>query len=429
MKTFIAPIFVTISMFCTTIIAAQETVTPDQLIEEALKNNPEIQAARDRHLAAEARPGQMRSLPDPIVSVVSRNGSGSPIPFTQLGKDPLSSVGVMWEQEIPYPGKLRLAAQIAQSEADSAKADIDKVRWMVIGKVKEAYFEYVRADKSIRILGDSLGLLKHFEEIARARYSVGESIQQDVLRAQVELSILEQRITSLEQERATAIAAINRLLNRNVAAELPRPADVTLTSLVAPFDALMTQYALDAPEVRSAEAMVQRERQALDLAKKQYRPDFMTSAEYANSPDFPDMWEIQFGLRIPLFYKSKQAKGVAEATHNLARAERELQSIRQETAFKIRNQYLQIQASEKLFKLYNQAVLPQSNLTLEASLATYQVGKSDFLTTLTNFRTVLDYRVNYFEELAKHETAIAQLEQVLGRPVALDVRRAGGINP
>ena len=404
----------------------QQTVSLEQLISELLKSNPDIQAAESRYQAAQARPSQARTLPDPVLSFVSRNGSGNPTPFTELGDDPASSVGLMWEQEFPFPGKLKLAGEVAQKEADSAKADIDTARWNVIADLKQAYYEYFQADKSIRILNDSLGLLKHFEEIAQARYSVGEAIQQDVLRSQVEISILDQRITTMQQEKATAAAEINRLLNRPVDAPLPDPVEITATSFVAPFETVQAEFVAKAPQIRSGEAMVEREQKGLDLAKKQYRPDFMTSVEYANSPSFPDMWEIEFGLRIPIFYKRKQAYGVTEAVHNVSRAQKELRSMQQEIAFTIRNQYLQIQASEKLLKLYSQAVLPQSNLALESSLATYQVGKSDFLTTITNFMTLLEYRMNYYEELARHETAIARLERAVGRPVVLTVQTAGG---
>jgi outer membrane protein TolC len=431
MKTFhtIAIIALFLATSCIGAVFAEEaTVSLDQLVSELLKNNPQIQAAESKYQAALARPSQMRALPDPLVSFVSRNGSGNPVPFTELGKDPLSSVGVMWEQEIPYPGKLKLAGEMAQKEADSAQADIDTMRWATISKLKEAYYDYFQADKSVGILRESLGLLKHFEEIARARYEVGDAIQQDVLRAQVEISILEQRITSMEQERASAAAEINRLLNRQVDAPLPKPAEVSRTDSLEPLEKLQLDYAAAAPQIRSGNAMVEREQRGLDLAKKQVRPDFMSSVEYANSPNFPDMWEIQFGVRIPIFYKSKQRYGVTESAQNLSRAQKELRSMQQEVSFMIKNEYLQIRTSAKLLNLYQQAILPQTNLALESSLSTYQVGKSDFLTTLSNFMTLLEYRMDYYEELAKHESAIARLEAAVGRPVALNPGTTGGYN-
>ncbi|MCI0412729.1 TolC family protein [bacterium] len=418
MISFLKSSIIAISLVALSASAEPETISLEQLVSALVRNNPDIQAAESRYEAAQVRPSQMRTLPDPVLSFVSRNGSGNPAPFTELGKDPLSSIGLMWEQEFPFPGKLRLSGEMAQKEADAAKVDIETVRWKVISNLKEAYYEYFRVDRSIQILNDSLKLLKHFEEIARARYGVGEGIQQDVLRSQLEISIMDQRITSMQQERATAAAEINRLLNRPVDSPLPNPAEVTQTKFVLPAETLESEFITDAPQIRSGEAMVSREQKNLELAKKQFRPDFMTSVEYATSPNFPDMWEIEFGLRIPIFYKTKQAYGVAEASHNLTRTQKELRSMQLEIAFSIRNQFLQIQASEKLLRLYDQAVLPQSNLALESSLATYQVGKSDFLTTMSNFMTLLEYRMNRYAELSRHETAIARLERILGRPVA-----------
>ncbi len=147
-------------------------------------------------------------------------------------------------------------------------------------------------------MNDSLELLKRFEEITRARYSVGEAIQQDVLRSQVEISILDQRLTSMQQERATAAAEINRLLNRPVDAPLSAPVELTSTSLVMPPETAQAEYLIQAPQIRSGEAMVERERKGLDLAKKQYRPDFMTSVEYANNPELSG----HVGNRVRLAY-------------------------------------------------------------------------------------------------------------------------------
>jgi cobalt-zinc-cadmium efflux system outer membrane protein len=387
----------------------------DELIVELLKSNPQIQATESRYRAALAVPSQARTLPDPVLSFVSRNSSGNPVPFTELGKDELSVVGLMWEQEFPYPGKLKLAGQIAEKEADSVKAEVTAVRWAVIGQLKQAYFEYLRAHRSLQILRDSGDLLKRFENIAEARYSVGEAIQQDVLRAQVEVSILAQRVTRLEREKASAGAEINQLLNRPIDASLPEPADVQPSTFAESPDSLQQEFSSMPPQIQSAESMVEREKLNLALARKQYRPDLMTSIEYDNSPNFPDMWDVQIGLRLPIFYKKKQNYGVAEATHNLTLAEKELTAMKQEVAFNIRNEFLQIQASDKLLRLYQKAIIPQSGLALESGIASYQVGKADFLTTLTNFLTVLEYRMNYFEELAKHEGAIARLEKALGR--------------
>jgi outer membrane protein, heavy metal efflux system len=408
----------TVMMFCAIAAAEQPTVSLDELIAQLAQNNLQIQAAENGYQASLARPSQARTLPDPLVAFVSKNSNGNPLPFTELGKDPLSSVGFMWEQEFPYPGKLKLAGKIAEKETVAMGAEVDLTKWAMIAQLKQVYYEYFRTDRSLDVLNESMDLLKRFEEIAEARYRVGEGIQQDVLRAQLEISILSQRTTRLEQERASAIADINRLLNRSIDSPLPKPDAITESTLAISVEKLQQEYSLLAPMIRSREALMEREQVNVELAKKQYRPDFITSAEYGYSPNFPDMWEFQVGLRIPIFFKKKQSYGVTEATRNLGRAEKELATNKQEVAFNIKNEYLQIQASEKLLALYGEAIIPQSNLSLESSIASYQVGKADFLTILSNFLTLLEYRTNYFEELTKHESAIARLEQAVGRSLA-----------
>ncbi len=388
----------------------------------ALQNNPQIQSAEAGHRAALARPSQAKTLPDPVLSFVSRNGSGNPTPFTELGKDPLSSVGLMWEQELPYPGKLKLAGRVSQKEAESLGADVERIKWTVLAELKQAFFDYLRTHRSIQVLNDSRDLLKRFESIAEARYSVGSAIQQDVLRSQVEISIVDQRLTRMQQEKASAVARINQLLNRPIDSTLPDPADAQPSQLGLSLENLQSEYLAKAPQIESARAMLDREKLSLELAKKQYRPDFMSSVEYSNSPNFPDMWEIQIGVKLPIFYKTKQKYGEIEAAQNLNRAEKELTAMKQEVAFNIRNEFLQIESSGKLLALYQEAIIPQSGLALESGIASYQVGKADFLTTLSNFLTVLEYRMNYFEELAVHEGAIARLEQALGRALTANTQ-------
>lgn len=405
--------------------AEESALTVDQLVQVATKSNPEIQAAESRYKAALARPNQMAALPDPLLSFVSRNGNGNPLPFTELGKDPLSSVGIRLEQEIPYPGKLKLSGRIAQKEAQAASAQVEAIKWRIISQVKRAFYEYARSVKVLQILRESDDLLKRLESIAQSRYSVGLALQQDVLRSQLEISILNQRTTVLEREQTSALAEINRILNRSVDATLPPPSDLKVSNLPATFEAVHQEFVSRAPAVLTSEAMLEREKLSLNLARKQNRPDFMTSVEYANSPAFPDMWEIEFGVRIPIFYNKKQRYGVTESLENLNRAQAELKAAQQDVAFIIKNEFLQIEASQKLLTLYDKGVIPQSNLALESALASYQVGKADFLTTISNFLTLLEYRMNYLGELAKHESAIARLEEAIGRSLANPIASGG----
>jgi outer membrane protein TolC len=135
---------------------------------------------------------------------------------------------------------------------------------------------------------------------------------------------------------------------------------------------------------------------------------------YQNRPLMPEMHGFTFSVNLPVFYRSKQREGVNEATQELASAQRNRDNREATLYFEVKEQYLAAKASEELAGLFAQAVVPQSTLALESSLAAYQVGSLDFLSLLANFITVLDYEINYYEELTSYQKALARLEVVTG---------------
>ena len=128
----------------------------------------------------------------------------------------------------------------------------------------------------------------------------------------------------------------------------------------------------------------------------------------------PDMHGFTVTANIPVFYKTKQREAVREAAEQLASSRLSKENRQTELFFTVKEQYLLAKSSSELMKLYSQAVVPQSSLALESSMASYQVGTVDFLTILINFTTVLDYEVNYYRELANYQVALARLEPLVG---------------
>jgi outer membrane protein TolC len=135
---------------------------------------------------------------------------------------------------------------------------------------------------------------------------------------------------------------------------------------------------------------------------------------YQQRPDLHDMHGFTVTTSIPIFYRTKQQQAVSEQTELLASSQRSKDSRKTELFFAVKQQYLLAKSSEQLLKLYSQAVVPQSSLTLESSMASYQVGTVDFLTIITNFTVVLDYEVSYYRELANYQIALANLEPLVG---------------
>ncbi len=391
--------------------APASVVTLEELLRAALANNPALPAAARRVDARLARIPQARAWPDPALSV---GWMGDIRPFGVQRTDPSSYRSLTLMQELPFPGKRKLRGQIADREAETARWDYEATRRRLIAEVKLAYYDYFYVEKAIEITLKNKDLLEKLAKIAEVRYQVGKGLQQDVLKAQVELSRLRQRLTLLEQQKKTAQVRLNTLLYRDPETPLPPPAPVEKAELTQTLEALYALARENDTGLQAEQRLIERAQLAVNLARKDYYPDLSVGYMYQNRPLMPEMHGFTFSVNLPVFYRSKQREGVNEATQELASAQRNRDTREATLYFEVKEQYLAAKASEELAGLYAQAVVPQSTLALESSLAAYQVGSLDFLSLLANFITVLDYEINYYEELTNFQKALARLEVVTG---------------
>ncbi len=159
--------------------------------------------------------------------------------------------------------------------------------------------------------------------------------------------------------------------------------------------------------------MTDRNALAVRLARKNFRPDFSLTAAYFNRGQFTSLWETRLDIKLPLYFWRKQRYGVREAAARLAQSRREYAATEQEIFFRIKDEYLSAQASDRLVSLYAKAIVPQATLALESSLSGYEVGNVDFLTLINNFVTILDYETNYWDQYAGLAASLARLEELV----------------
>ncbi len=387
-----------------------QEITLQQLVAIALARNPGIKSAAERFQAQRARAPQARSLPDPMVS---GGWMGNITPFSVQQGDPSSYRGLTVSQALPFPGKLSLRGKIADREAEAGRWEYEQTERQVVVEVKTAYYAYFYDTKAIEITQKNKDLLQKLENIAEARYRVGKGIQQDVLRAQIEVARIDQKLIVLEQEQDTSRARLNTLLYRDPESPLPSPAPVKAADFHDTLDDLYAMAHANDPGLERDKRMIESNQYAVDLAQKAYKPDFDVAYSYEQRPDLPDMHGVMVGVNIPVFFHSKQREGVIEASHGLNAARRELDDRLTEVNFEIKQQYLAATAARNLMNLYSKAIVPQSSLALESSMSAYEVGKVDFLSMLENFVYVLNYEVGYYQELSDYETALAQMEPLV----------------
>ena len=386
------------------------------LLAEALDRNPEVLAAQKRYEAARQRPSQVSSLPDPMLSP-SYASVGRPWPGAGLGEMPMARIGFMASQEIPYPGKRKLMGDMAEKEAGAAFQDYQQVQLDVVARLKQAYYRRSWAFAAADVLNRNIELLRKLLQIAEARYSAGKAQQQDLFKTQTQISILQTKKMQVEREAHAREAEIVSLLNRAPTSTLPQPAPLEAQEFDATPESLIAAARANSPVLRRDERMTQKAELAVSLARKDYYPDVTVRGGYYNMGGSPPLFEAGVDIKVPLYFFRKQRPAVTEKSQDLIATRRMYQADAQSLIYRIRDDQLMAKTSADLAKVYQDTVIPQASLALESSLSSYETGAVDFLTVLMNYIAVLEYEMNYYDELQNFYTAASRLEELTGQAV------------
>lgn len=384
------------------------------LVAELDLNNPEIKAARRDVDMRVARIAPAGAPPDPTLSVGYMGGLLRP-PFFPSSAASGSFRQFGLSQEIPYPGKLSLKSRVAATEADAERWNYENTRRRLIADLKMTYLEYEYVSRSLVILQRNKERLEQVRQIAEAQFSVGQGLQQDVLKAQLEISMILERQAVFEQQRGALQAQINGLLLRSPDTPLESTLSFEVIPLTTGIEDLRARVRQNYPALKRDERAIDRGQQALTLAKKELLPDFavnVTSQKFVG--DMPWMYGADFMVKLPIFWQRKQRPMIAEAAAALESGRQMRDATLSMALAQVTEEFLAGTTSKRLADLYSDSVLPQARLSLESSLASYQVGRVDFLSVLTNFVMVLSYEINYEEQNARYLQALSRLEPLTG---------------
>ncbi|MBI5748486.1 MAG: TolC family protein, partial [Nitrospinae bacterium] len=380
-----------------------------QLIDEALKNNPELISAKYRVEAFKEVPSQMKTLEDPKIEIGLLK-----VPTNTLSlSEPMKEITVM--QSLPYPGKLSLKSEMAQKEAEAAEEEYKDIEIRLIQMVKDSYYELYFIYNAVEITERNKLSLQVFVKIAEAKYSVGMGLQQDVLKAQVELSKTIDELIRLEQERQSAMAKLNILMNRLPQSPLGKPKDIKKSEFKFVIEELQSTAKENRPLLRGLQRMIERYRAAYNLAKLEYYPNFDVGLSAGQERDSMNYLSGKISMNIPLWYKTKQDRKVVEETHNINSATQRYNTAKNEIFKSIKEIMAEEEKGRRLIELYSTGIIPQATQSLSSALAGYQVNKVDFLTLLDNQITLFNYQIQYEKVLTDYEKKLAELEAVVGK--------------
>jgi outer membrane protein, heavy metal efflux system len=387
-------------------------VSLKDLIREAEQNNPEIAAAERGYAAASHVAPQASALPDTQVTI-QHFAVGSPRPFAGYTNSDFAYIGVGASQEIPYPGKRGLRAQVANREAEVHRVQIDSVRRTVTDKLKAAYIRLSYLQQTLSVLERNDQLLKDMEQIVESRYRVGQGNQQEVLRAQLQHTKILQEITMQHREVGQLQAQLKQLLHRPQDSPDMETEPLVVRALQRSASDLSGLVKQQNPDVQVQQAMLAKADSQVELAKKDSRPDFGVQYMYENTDrKFRDYYMAAFSINLP--NRGRRKAELAEAEANREQASKQLDAEVQRRLAEVQNQYVVAQTSEEQLKIYKDGLIPQSDATFRSAIAAYQANRQDFQTLLSSFIDVLNLQIEYQRELADHEMALARLETLTG---------------
>lgn len=425
-------VFLTLIVSSSLFAAPQEVVTNEQsqqapsemrheagnptllsaLIEEAKKNDPAIHVAESAARAATFAAPQMSTLPDPQFTL-QQFSVGSPRPFAGYTNSDFAYIGLGASQQFPYPGKLKLRGAVADRDADAVKAHVEVVLQDEIETLKTTYFHLAYLQQSLGILQQNAALLQQIEQQAEAHYSTGQGNQRDVLKAQLERTKILREISMHHQLVGEDQAVLKRILRRSQDSSdiIPEPLSATFLRYTA--SELLDKVRGQNPNVQEDTAMIQRSQTAVDLAQKEFRPDFEVSYMYENTDrKFRDYYMLSFSVNFPR-RRPRQA-ALAQAQVNVERAQQEQDAQVQAVLAEVQKQYVTIKVSEEQLLIYRDGLIPQAQATIQAGLTAYESSRTDFESLFSSYMDVLNLNLEYQQTLLDHETALAHIERLSG---------------
>ncbi|KMP10728.1 hypothetical protein UR09_05370 [Candidatus Nitromaritima sp. SCGC AAA799-A02] len=390
----------------------------DQFIETALRDNPELLEAKKRIEVKGEIPSQAGSLDDPMFQFELKS---MPVDTFDFGQEPMTQKLLTLSQKLPYPGKLGLRSEIALKEMEIARENLEDLKLKIKKQVKKYYYELSFILEAIKITKQNKLLLKQFVAIAESKYSVGKGVQQDVLKAQVELSQIIDKLIQLNKKKESIQAKLNTLMNLLPQAPITVPQGMTKTPFNYPLEELQKMAEENRPVLKQIIRLKERFQASKKLAEKEYYPNFNVGFRYGQREDGPkrverpDFLSAFVGINIPLWHKTKQRRKVSQESFQIERVQEAYNNTKNQIYLKVKELMDEENQGSETLDLIGKGILPQARQSLESALAGYPVDKVDFLTLLNNQVTLFNWEIKYFRELSNYEKTLAELEHAVGK--------------
>ncbi|MDD5656990.1 MAG: TolC family protein [Elusimicrobia bacterium] len=390
------------------------TMALASFLDALRRDNPELKASRQAWAAAEEAPVQAAAFEAPTVK------------YTHMFTDLETKAGPMMDQwtfsqKVPFWGKRGLRRRAASLQAEIARQAYRAKALEVSSRAVRAYCELCFLDRALSILKEQLGVLDASTRVAAKKYAVGRGPQAMVLRAQVESAKLDNDLVTAEQERLSARARLNALLDRPPRAPLGAPEPPAGPDFRWDVEDLRRRALAARPEVLAARDLEGRRAVERGLALRRWFPDFMLGYQYSEIGsgttmlpyDGRDVHAVMIEFNLPLWLNKNKA-AVREARADLEASRWSLEGVSNRTLYEVEDLSVQADTAARLFKLYEATVLPQARAALQSVRSAYEGDQAGFLDLLDSERTLLRFELEHERQRVDFAILLAELERVVG---------------
>ena len=380
-----------------------------ELVAEALAKAPALAALRSGAAASRALEPAAGALPDPMIEAMVIDAK---FPSYTVGKEEMSMAGVEVRQGLPYPGKRRARQDAAAAETARQTAAVDSLVRRIRGEVRSLYARLYAVDHERQALAAAHEMLEMLAATTSARYSAGEGEQEPILKAQLQVTRLDEQLDDLQAERAALVAELNRWLDRPGAAPLGEVAELPAVHVPAgPWEAAAVA---GSAEVRVAAAALAAADKKLAAARLDLKPDFTPAAGIAARGGFGPVLTLRLGVELPLWKKSKQEPMIRAAELEVEAARQELRDAEAMARAGAASAAARWSRAERQIVRFREGILLQSGSALDAARTSYLNGRGDFSAVAEDFNLWLDARMQLARREADRFTAWAELEKLTG---------------
>jgi len=396
--------------------AAGGVLSLDMVVAQVLSNNPSLKAARANWEAVKERIPQARAWEDPRASFdVSADR------FVDVPQNAFPDEKFMVEQTLPISGKNRLRGRAAGAEAVGAFEEFHRREYELVERARGAYFSLANAYIQLELNRKNAALMKQFVEISRKKYEVGTRTEADVLSAETELARLDEAAFDFQREISDAQTRINTLMDRPAQTPLGQPAPLEFKPVDLSLEKVEGMALAHRPEVLIAEQKIAAAQARLDAAHKEWVPEPAFRVEgdrYNGASQAVSELLVGFSINLPWFNRAKYKAGIRENQKMVESARHELDAVRLDTLGMVRDQLKKAETFHHHTELFRDKLLPLAEQTVTAKRLGYETDKAGFLELLTAQQSAREVESMYWDHLMHYHLALAELETLVGAPLA-----------